>query len=260
MHTDRQLVADEYYGTTRILRARQRLFDFQRPRFDLHDDVASVVATAPGPVIDVGCGNGLLRARLAARRPDLDLFGVDVSTGMAPDVVGDVQAFPVADGAAGAVVAMHMLYHVPDIVTAVREMARALRPDGIAVATTNDSSSLTELYTLADHAFADVGGGPVPPRPDARFGLHHAHLLAAAFGEVAVRRRAYTVVCDELEPLLGYLDSLRPAWRHLLPADAVWEDFLTAAEGRLRAVLAGGHFTDHGEAGMIIGRLPRRAG
>ena len=100
MHTDRQLVADEYYGTTRILRARQRLFDFQRPRFDLHDDVASVVATAPGPVIDVGCGNGLLRARLAARRPDLDLFGVDVSTGMAPDVVGDVQAFPVADGAA----------------------------------------------------------------------------------------------------------------------------------------------------------------
>ena len=50
-----------------------------RPFVDL---LARVPATAPGYVVDLGCGPGNLTATLADRWPDADVVGVDSSAEM----------------------------------------------------------------------------------------------------------------------------------------------------------------------------------
>jgi hypothetical protein len=62
---------------------------------------------------------GVYGARLAGLRPDLRVAGVGLPAGMRPAVVADAVRLPFATGAAGAALAMHMLYHVPDIPAAV---------------------------------------------------------------------------------------------------------------------------------------------
>jgi SAM-dependent methyltransferase len=75
--------------------------------------------------------------RIAAYRPDLRALGLDLSPGMGPAAVADAQRLPLPDASAEAVLAMHMLHHVPDIDRAVAEMARVLRPGGVALAASN---------------------------------------------------------------------------------------------------------------------------
>src|SRR5208283_2023666 len=48
----------------------------------------------------------------------------------------DAQALPFRSGAFDAVVANHMLYHVPDIAGALREIRRVLKPGGSCYAAT----------------------------------------------------------------------------------------------------------------------------
>ena len=50
-----------------------------RPFYDL---VARIGATAPGYVVDLGCGPGQLTASLAARWPEAEVVGIDSSTEM----------------------------------------------------------------------------------------------------------------------------------------------------------------------------------
>ena len=45
--------------------------------------------------------------------------------------------------------AMHMLYHVPDIPAAVRELRRSTRPVGTVLASTNGTGSLSEVWISA---------------------------------------------------------------------------------------------------------------
>ena len=47
-----------------------------------------------------------------------------------------VAALPFAAGTFDAVLAMHMLYHAPDVTAAVVELRRVLRPGGVVLAST----------------------------------------------------------------------------------------------------------------------------
>jgi ubiquinone/menaquinone biosynthesis C-methylase UbiE len=60
---------------------------------------------------------------------------------------GSVEALPVADGEAHAVLANMVLHHAPDPPGAIREMARALEPGGTLVITDADTHTHEWLRT-----------------------------------------------------------------------------------------------------------------
>ncbi len=57
----------------------------------------------------------------------------------------DAQGIEFGDGEFDAVVASHMLYHVPDRAKAISDIARTLKPDGILYAATNGRGHLREI-------------------------------------------------------------------------------------------------------------------
>src|SRR5262249_27723680 len=138
--------APTQYATQSNLRARQRLWEHQQPRFDFVSWVLEVAGLRPGSaaaVLDVGCGNGLYLTRL--RTWGIAATGCDLSRGMlaaarasgANLVNADATRLPLRASAFDVVLAPHMLYHVPDRGTAASEMRRVLRPGGRCVVVTN---------------------------------------------------------------------------------------------------------------------------
>jgi SAM-dependent methyltransferase len=93
-----------------------------------------------GAVCDVGCGPGQIARYLHDR--GVDAGGLDLAPGMIalarelnPGLafrVGDLRALPFEEGALSGIAAFYSIIHVPraDVVDALREMARVLRPGG----------------------------------------------------------------------------------------------------------------------------------
>ncbi|MCY3912017.1 MAG: class I SAM-dependent methyltransferase [Chloroflexi bacterium] len=144
-------------------------------------------------VLDAGCGYGACFDEL--RRRGARIVGIDRSAGMvgkAPQPgctgslsglgVGDLQALPIAAGAMDRVLANYVLFHVPDVPQALREVRRVLRPGGRAVLTTNASDSQAALIEL--HALAARAAGYSPrPRRTLRFTELEGPLVAAEFAQ-----------------------------------------------------------------------------
>lgn len=126
--TDRHALAGDAYASGRHLSARQALYDYQTPRYDLPGIVLDNLVGVSGLVVDVGCGNGRYVRRLRTQRPDLLTIGLDLSEGILrevppPVMVADVAALPLADQVADAALAMHMLYHVTEPEPVVAHLA-----------------------------------------------------------------------------------------------------------------------------------------
>jgi SAM-dependent methyltransferase len=109
----------------------------------------------PQLVLEVGPGRGELAEQMT-RELDARVVAVDQSERMVEltrqrgveAIVGDVQDLPFRDGIFDVAVAAWMLYHVPDLDRAVRELRRVLRPGGRLVAVTNSQDTLPELWDL----------------------------------------------------------------------------------------------------------------
>lgn len=107
----------------------------------VHDAVlAGLRAHPPRRVLDLGCGTGLLSARLRDELRDVAVIGCDHSRGMlrqaragAPRglwVQGDAQRLPFQDGAFDTLVSTEAFHWFPDQVEALHEMRRVLQPGG----------------------------------------------------------------------------------------------------------------------------------
>jgi SAM-dependent methyltransferase len=156
MHLDDPaLVASEYADDSRL---RRRAFAYtgvaaaDDVRVRIVDAVAEV---QPERVLEVGCGWGEL-AEWIARDTAAEIVAVDLSPRMVELAgergvdarVADVQQLPFGDGEFDCAVAAWMLYHVPDLDRAFRELVRVLRPGGRFVAATNSRFHLFELREL----------------------------------------------------------------------------------------------------------------
>ncbi len=100
-----------------------------------------------GVCIDVGCGTGMLDVELA-RRTKLAILGLDIEPGCKPlfdknvraagledrvrFVLGDAQKLPFPDDHADLIVSRGTLIFIPDLVKALREVDRVLKPSGVA--------------------------------------------------------------------------------------------------------------------------------
>lgn len=81
-------------------------------------------------VLDVGCGDGLLASCIMARRPDIQIHGIDVL--IRPEVKIPVERFdgttiPHADGSYDVVMFVDVLHHTPDPSVLLREARRVAR-------------------------------------------------------------------------------------------------------------------------------------
>lgn len=112
-------------------------------------------------VLEVGCGSGALWERVRVRVPKhWRLTLTDFSFGMARGVSDkfpsaqftfancDAQNLPFADASFDAVLANHMLYHVPDVPRAISEFRRVLKSGGTLYAATNGEGHLQEIHAL----------------------------------------------------------------------------------------------------------------
>lgn len=111
-------------------------------------------------VADVGSADGPLAAARPAERL-ARVVGIDRSAELLaghprPAVRADAVALPLADGSVTAVVAVNMLYHLADPVTAIREARRVLAADGVFIAGTisrHDSPELAAVWRPAPSGF-----------------------------------------------------------------------------------------------------------
>jgi 2-polyprenyl-6-hydroxyphenyl methylase/3-demethylubiquinone-9 3-methyltransferase len=105
-------------------------------------------------LVDVGCGAGLLAPHVAGkgyRHVGVDLVPsalVQAAAHGVRPVVGDAMALPLADGCADVVAAGEIFEHVPDLDAAVAQACRVLRPGGLLVLDTLNSTALSRLVTV----------------------------------------------------------------------------------------------------------------
>ncbi len=146
-------------------------------------------------VLDVGCGTGVYLPYY--RRYTPHMTALDLSPEMVvqvraqwPDVdvlVANAMHLPFPSASFDVAFANHVLFFVPDINRALREIHRILRPGGWFVAATNAQKALHRLHTLHAAALRSIGRRPHPLR-HVRFALENGRaLVAAVFGTAEVQ-------------------------------------------------------------------------
>jgi SAM-dependent methyltransferase len=266
--TGRQFLTQSAYADDRHLRSRQAIFAYVDAPTEPGWRIAPVGWDGTQVVADVGCGNGLDLRRLVSDGRCRHVIGVDLSAGMLRSVAdlrdsgrltlvqADAQLLPLADATVDVALAMHMLYHVPDIRAAVRELCRIVRPGGVVLASTNSGGSLSEIYVLLRHALSAQLGRREHPLSRLSFTTETGEeVLAREFPQVILHRRDVPLSFPDAEPILGYLDSLRePIMASMgepFDFDAALDDVAARAEQVIRA---DGRFRTTFRAGVFVCR------
>lgn len=109
---------------------------------DVIDDVDKLASPAAS-IVDLGCGPATVLHKLAQRRPDLSLMGVDIDEAMlsiarrrlprARLLQGSIDTVPIEDKSADVVISSMVFHHLEHPVkqTAFREAKRILKPGGL---------------------------------------------------------------------------------------------------------------------------------
>jgi SAM-dependent methyltransferase len=126
------------------------------------DDLDLVVAWCkPGPgvtVLDVATGGGHVARRL--RDAGAQVVTVDAAPGMEPDVIAPADHLPFADESFDAVACRIAAHHFPDVLAALREMARVARHRVVICDNTFTSESAEEADRLRDPSHVRNYGVP----------------------------------------------------------------------------------------------------
>jgi SAM-dependent methyltransferase len=244
--TDERFQRVDNYRSEDGLAVRQGLYDYKTPEYDLPGVVIANIAGRPKRVLDVGCGNGRYTSRLREAFPDAEVIGVDLAAGILetvpePTVVADVTDLPFEDGSADVVLAMHMLYHVPDISAALDELRRVLAPGGVLFVSTLASDDKREYVPIWREAAKTALGTEVRQALSVvieRFSLEAADsMLSERFASVALHDLPGVIALPAPGPLMAAFRSEQD-FTALDPED--FERFMGAIERQLET-----HFAEH---------------
>jgi SAM-dependent methyltransferase len=236
------------YSNSQKLAARARLHtEYSVSETPWFDWIAKRLGLKEGDrVLDIGCGPGWFWQGSAHLLPErIELTLADKSPGMVSEALdrcrsikqwtvtgleADAADLPLADKSVDAVIAMHMLYHVPDQAKALAEMHRVLKPGGLLAVTTNGAGNLRDLYALT----TIFGSDPVEP-------------VAATFGlEIAERRlkAQFGNVTREIQPAHLRITSPEDVFMALTsypPGDTAPDEQLAAFRAAIDAAFARGN-------------------
>jgi ubiquinone/menaquinone biosynthesis C-methylase UbiE len=187
----------------------RRLFDLWSLFYDLpvvqrltyrpiHEEVLRLLrATAPGRVLDVGCGTGLLTARIHGEIPQACVVGCDFSGGMLRHASahtravawtrGDAQRLPLRDASFDAIVSTEAFHWFPDQGRALAEFYRVLAPKGrLHVALINTPfAAASEILRVGSRLIGEPFYWPTRQ--------HMRRMVEAAGFRVEAQRRIYRI-------------------------------------------------------------------
>jgi SAM-dependent methyltransferase len=247
---DRRTLREGAYADASKLAARQAIYRYVEEPWP--SDGGRVLGAIPlrgdELVVDVGCGNGNDVRDLRAAGFGGTVLALDLSVGMLRTVAplgvsvgnADAAALPLATGVADVALAMHMLYHCPDLAATVAELRRVIRPGGVLVASTNSSVHLQELRSEWTAALGEVLGRESDPWRSAaeRFSLESgAAVLGTAFADVQVQRTANRLLVPDAAPVVDYVASTRDVSGETVDDDAVWQAALDRLRARVTATI-----------------------
>jgi ubiquinone/menaquinone biosynthesis C-methylase UbiE len=122
--------------------------------------------------------------------------------------IADAQQIPFGSESFDAVIANHMLYHVPDRARALAEMQRVLQPGGTIYLATNGLSHLRELYKLEERFDPTIDFG-WSQRAHDLFSLDKGGAeIERFFQDVRVVRYADALNITQAAPLVDYILSM----------------------------------------------------
>lgn len=215
--TAERFQSGQNYVESSNLAARQGLHDYKRPDYDMPGLVSARVSGSPKRILDVGCGNGWYLRRLREDFPEAEVIGIDLSPGMLeglaePTLVADVTDLPFESGSADVVLAMHMLYHCPDIGAALDELSRVLAPAGTLFVSTvaeDDKVEYAELWRLAAQEALGIDVGDKRRVVLDHFSLTSAQsMLTDRFNAVRLHDLPGVIELPEPGPLVAFYRSM----------------------------------------------------
>lgn len=208
------------------------IYSYRRPARDwiawLFDELMPLPADAV--VLDVGCGPGPYVAAARARVPSGFVVPLDISldrlrridgTGM---VQSDILDLAIAEGSIDIALAMHVLYHLPDIPQGVAEIRRAVKPGGVLYALTNSHNDMPELAAVYRSCGLQRAEGMTGAAFTAENG---ARLVGTAFATVeTVELHNSSLMVTDARAVAGEAARLGYSMaRHLAPG-VTWDGFL----------------------------------
>ncbi|MFL5732691.1 MAG: class I SAM-dependent methyltransferase [Chloroflexia bacterium] len=122
------------------------------------------IASQQGKLLEVGCGAGRYTRAFLRYRPDLEVYGCDIShialgeaqaadrTGKIHYKLGDALDLPYEDASFDIVVLFDVLEHVTDVDRAASEVARVLRPGGTFHCFVPCEGNKRTLFALLRHS------------------------------------------------------------------------------------------------------------
>lgn len=184
---------------------------------------------AAARILELGCGPADLWRENADRIPaGWDITLTDFSEGMVASAqqhlaeIGraftfkqaDAQDLPFEADTFDAVIANHMLYHVPDRPRALAEIRCVLNPSGTFYAATNGERHMTELWQLLESYIPNCYARALEASKGFLLENGAAQLAAAGFTDIVWRNRSDALEVTEVEPLIAYVQSSNTLMAH----------------------------------------------
>ena len=220
--TDQQYLKTDQYRDSSNLDARVAIHQrFSTNSYGWFKWVFDTLLKLPenARILELGCGPGLLWKENIDRIPaGWNITLSDLSSGMLDAawrnlvVSGrafqfkeiDAQSIPFDDETFDAVIANHMLYHVPDRPKAIVEMKRILKPNGRLIATSVGENHMKEAMEW----YARVSSGEYASMVTLSFTLENGlKQLQSYFPTASLARYEDNLHVTELEPIMAYIRS-----------------------------------------------------
>ena len=220
--TDQQYLKTDQYKDSSNLDARVVIHQrFSTNKYGWFKWIFDTLKNLPADakILELGCGHGLLWKENTDRIPSTwDITLSDLSSGMLDSawrnlvVTGrnfkfkeiDAQSIPFEGETFDAVIANHMLYHVPDKQKAIGEIKRVLKPGGHFFATTVGDNHLREITDW----FRQIHKSEVWDSFANLFTLENGlDQIKPFFPNATLSRYEDNLHVTELEPLVAYFRS-----------------------------------------------------
>jgi SAM-dependent methyltransferase len=159
------VTADIQEGYNRVAAAYARKFIHEQEQKPMDREMLQQFAAevaGKGPVCDMGCGPGQIAAYLYHHCGLKDVFGMDLSPRFVEEAQklnpqipfrqGNMLAIDEADNTWAGITAFYCLIHIPhsEVVNALKELKRVLKPDGVLLLTFHIGSETVHISDWFD--------------------------------------------------------------------------------------------------------------